>query len=377
MKVCFVSHSSQKGGAERALIETIEALKKKGVDCYVLIPENGPFIYELRKRNIPFSKISYKRWIDWESSPLWKRLKDAIINLFMIFPIVLKMIEWQCDIVYTNTVGVSVGAIAARIIGRPHVWHIHEFFGREENDIVFHFGQNLSLKLIDKLSALCIVTSNAIAQKYKQYIMPTKVRVIYQSVTVSELRPISPDGNGFKCIIVGFLCNTKRQEDSIKAVAELVHAGLSIELYIVGGGGPEYEQHLKRMVSKAHIGDHVKFVGYVEDVYSYMKNADVVLVCSKSEAFGRVTVEGMLAGKPVIGAEKAATGELIRDGFNGLLYTLGDYKELAEKIKYLYDHRPLARQMGENGKVWANQLFSQERYGEEMLTILNSLIKRR
>jgi glycosyltransferase involved in cell wall biosynthesis len=97
-------------------------------------------------------------------------------------------------------------------------------------------------------------------------------------------------------------------------------------------------------------------------------------MCSRKEAFGRVTVEGMKAGKPVIGANSGGTKELIKDRYNGFLYTFGDYHELAEKVKYLCQHPDEARQMGENGKQWALEKFNIEHYTEEVLTVLRRLI---
>jgi glycosyltransferase involved in cell wall biosynthesis len=78
----------------------------------------------------------------------------------------------------------------------------------------------------------------------------------------------------------------------------------------------------------------------------------------------------MRAGKPVIGARSGGTQELIQDGFNGFLYTVGDYQELAQKIRYLYEHPAVGKQIGENGQQWATKQFTQARYGEEIYTLL-------
>ena len=67
-------------------------------------------------------------------------------------------------------------------------------------------------------------------------------------------------------------------------------------------------------------------------------------MCSRAEAFGRVTVEAMKLGLPVIGAARGATPELVRDGWNGLLYAHGDANELAGKID-----RSIATARGDSG----------------------------
>ncbi len=93
-------------------------------------------------------------------------------------------------------------------------------------------------------------------------------------------------------------------------------------------------------------------------------------MCSRMEAFGRVTIEAMKMGTPVIGARSGGTPEVIREGLTGLLYTPGDVKELADKIQQLCENRQTARQMGEQARRWAMASFTQERHGAEVLAIL-------
>lgn len=378
MKVCLITlaNSVENWGAERSFLATIDALKEWGVECFVMLPSHGGLLSrELSSRGITYCVIPYKWWTS-SNTPLWKRLGRTILHLAMAIPIAVKIRQWQCDIVYTNTISICVGAFAAALLGRPHVWHIREF-GYEDHNWVFDLGQNLSLWLIDKLSSICIVNSKAIAQKYQQFITPSKVKVIYQSVSVtpgSLLATVTPAAL-FKCLIVGRLVEGKRQEDAIRAIGELVNMGVRAELYIVGEGESQYPQYLQAIVTENKLEKHVTFVGYVDNAFPFMQSADVVLVCSRCEAFGRVTVEGMLARKPVVGTRSGGTKELIQDGFNGFLYTPGDYKELAQKIRYLYEHPAVAKQMGENGRQWATSQFTQARYGEEIYMLLKPLAR--
>lgn len=376
MRICFVSHSSVKGGAERALLELIDALRMRDIEIYVLLPSYGPLVEELKNRNITYGVVSYKWWMG-KNSPLWKRIGRIIVNFCMLIPVVVKLKRWSCDVVYTNTITVCIGAFAAKLLKLPHIWHIHEF-GYEDHGLVFDLGQRLSLWFVDHLSNVCIVNSNAVAQKYRQYIKPLKVKVVYQSVTVQqdygvETATLEIESETVRCMIVGTLQEGKRQEDAILAIGELAKQGVKAELYIVGDGDPKYKEYLHKLVRENRLDNKVKFIGYVENPWPLMQSVNVILMCSRYEAFGRVTVEGMKLGKPVIGARSGGTTELIQDGFNGFLYPPGDYKKLAEKIMWLYKHPELAKQIGENGQKWANTKFNQERYGDEILAILKQI----
>ncbi len=376
MKVCLIAAcpGTDMRGGPRSLLETIDALKKRGVECFVLVPASGRLLEELNIRGIPAAVIPYKRWVENLNYPAWKRLRKVGWNLFMAVAIARQIRQWQCDIIYTNTISIGVGALAALLLGKRHVWHIREFI-YEDHAQAFDFGRNFTLKLVDRLSQVCIVNSQAVAQKYEQFITPSKLKVVYQavSVTSSTSAVILPAKTNFRCIIVGALVEGKRQEDAIKAIAHLVQTGISVELDIVGNGDYQYQQYLQAIAAENLLEQHIRFVGYVDNSFGLMQSADAILVCSRCEAFGRVTVEGMRAGKPVIGARSGGTQELIQDGFNGLLYTVADDRDLAEKIRYLYEHPEMAKQMGENGRLWAAEQFTQERYGEEIYMLLKQL----
>jgi glycosyltransferase involved in cell wall biosynthesis len=106
-----------------------------------------------------------------------------------------------------------------------------------------------------------------------------------------------------------------------------------------------------------------------------MYKADVVLMCSRWEAFGRATVEAMLAGKPVIGtANSGGTAELIQDGITGLLYKAGDHDELANKIQFLYENPQEKLKLGAAARLWATGRFTQERYAKETFTLLSEVL---
>jgi len=322
--------------------------------------------------------LKHKPWMGWANTPIRRRIRDALITLALVIPAAWRIKRWQCDIIYTNTITIWIGAVVARILRKPHVWHFHEF-GGADHGMDYLYGEAVSLKLLKSLSSRYIANSEAVAKKFTENIIPGKLAVIYQSVTLMPGGPEVQPSERFRCVIVGKVSPGKGQEDAIRAVAALVAEDLAVELYIIGDGEgyAQFGAHLAGLIKEAGIGKYVHFKGYCEAAFEYMRSANVVLMCSRCEAFGRVTVEGMLAGKAVIGTRSGATIELIREGGNGLLYAPGDHRELAEKIRYLYHHPEAARTMGENGRRWATAHFSQERYGAELLGLLASLLKNR
>jgi len=87
MRICFILHSSGKGGAEKVNLELIDGLKNRGIQCFAILPSDGPLIKELKKINVPFKVIKYKWWMREEGSPLWKRVGRLILNPIKTVPV--------------------------------------------------------------------------------------------------------------------------------------------------------------------------------------------------------------------------------------------------------------------------------------------------
>jgi glycosyltransferase involved in cell wall biosynthesis len=381
VNVCFVSHSSDLWGAERSLLELIDALLGRGVHPRVIVPSQGPLCTKLRERGVGYAIIPFRgRWLS-RPSPTWKRiLKIASIPISALL-IAKQIRRWRCDVVYSNTLAVCEGALAAWLVGSPHIWHIHEY-KYQDHGLVFHLGPTLYLGLVARLSSVCIACSHAVEREYAARIPAHKLKTIYPSITFAPLStaqdPVArPNGaEPIRCVMVGALAKGKRQEDAIRAIAEVVHSGIAAELVLVGNGDARYERYLRALAREQDVERHVIFAGYLENPLPIVQNATMVLLCSQSEAFPRITIEGMLAGKPVIGTRSGGTVEQVREGFNGLLYTPGNVQELAQGIRYLHAHPQQAQEMGRNGRQWALAQFSQDRYGAEILALLQQVAKR-
>jgi glycosyltransferase involved in cell wall biosynthesis len=377
LRICFVSHSPNLYGAERALLELIDSVRDLGVLPYVVLPAAGLLQEKLLDRGVTHAIIPFRSWMS-RPAPRWKvSLRLASIP-FSSLAIALQILRWRCDVVFSNTLSVCEGALAARMTGRPHVWSIHEF-EYASHGLVFHLGEPLSLRLVNRLSSRCIACSEAVARRYKANLDERKVTVIYPSVTLSREKSDLPAPSErrrarMRCVVVGALTEGKRPEDAIRAVAHLFGSGMDVELVLVGGGDPGYEADLRRLVEDKRLDDRVEFTGYMDDPASVVQTATVVLVCSSSEAFGRVAVEAMLQAKPVIGTRRGGTLELIREGFNGLFYTPGDIDELARRIRFFYDHPDSADLMGNHGREWALGRFDADRYAAEVLALVRRAV---
>lgn len=378
MRICFISHTAGRGGAEFALLELLQGLVAEGIDCKVLVPKTGPLLEALNCLGIEWKIVRYPLWVGVARHRLMSgRVLRLIKTLLLAIPMAREIEKWQCDVVFSNTATIGAGAFAALLSRRPHIWHLHEF-GYLDHNFIFDLGERRASRLIGRLSAVVIANSYAVAKYFSPYIQPNKVRVIYQAVTPRENPHDFISGNQFfRCVIVGTLNAHKGQEEAITAVSEVVRRGIDIHLLVVGEGRRCFTAALLQRVKDHGLEQRVKFYGYAENPMPLITAGDLMLMCSRQEAFGRVTVEAMLAGKVIIGSNSGGTAELIQDGGTGLLYSAGNHVDLANKIQYLYENPKERSRLGTAARIWAADRFTQDRYAREVINLLSDVLAKR
>jgi glycosyltransferase involved in cell wall biosynthesis len=376
MKVCFVSHTGELFGAERALVELLQALRLNRIESFVIVPRRGPLFDLLTELNIPCAVIRYYWWIGVRGVPFRKRLGKFLLSAIAAIPVSFRIFRWKADVVCTNTIAIFTGALAAWIARKPHVWLIHEFVGEGYYMSPFLPFQ-VTMRLLNSLSDGIVANSKTTRRRYARYLPMSKMHVAYQAVLVEEtyrklsVGPFKHD-DGTKCVSVGALIPSKGHSEAIQALAELKRAGAELELAIIGAGP---DRALLEVMAKAEgLSGNVSFSGNLRDPYPVMRAADIVLICSRDEGFGRVTVEAMRLGKPLIAAASGATTELIKDGFNGLLYQPGHPEELAKKLRALLESESLQSKLVQNERQTAER-FTLERYGASVLSVFEKIMR--
>lgn len=366
--ISFISHSADMAGAERSLLDLVDGLKQRQVLCHVVLPVDGKLKEEFKKRVIPCTIASY-RWWTIHGNEEEKKIEDEINAQAILLADVLDKVN--PDIIYTNTSVINVGALTAKILGKPHVWHIREF-GELDHNIRFTLPIAERSKFVQENSEYILYNSKAVEDYYGGN--NTKSIVVYNNVSVpayTVTESVFKSKESYKLGVLGTVHAGKNQEDVILAVSDLIREGLDIELVIVGYIEHNYGEKLKKLVFDIGLNENIQFLGNTPNPYPVLHQLDVLIISSKNEAFGRVIVEGMLEKKPVVATKSGGVVEIIKDGFNGLLYTPGDHKELAEKLKFLFLNKDKALEYGQNGYLFVKEHFNDSKYSGKITEIFD------
>jgi glycosyltransferase involved in cell wall biosynthesis len=377
LSVCFFAHSAQLAGAERSLLELVtELIQDHGVMCSVILPNEGPLRGKLDDVGALTLIADYSWWCD-TNLPADDEIAQRISRSFIttLGQLRQSIEKINPDVILTNTLVIPWGSVVASILNKPHVWFICEF-GRLDHDLKFFLPFKRVLELVKESSNIIFTNSKAVqnelfGKKPEKNIFTVRRYIDISADLLSEnKKDYFERKTATKLIIAGTICATKGQENAILAVNELIRQGKDVELIVVGYADQQYLKKLKNLVENEKLKDHVKFFDFKENIYPMLNHADIILVCSRNEAFGRTILEAMLLRKPVIATNSGGAPELIKGGFNGLLYEVGDYHQLAEKIKYLIEHNHRIEELGEHGYEFAKKEFTKEKYGGRIHEIL-------
>jgi len=388
MRVAFFTHYTELYGANRSLLNLIDGLRSKGLEPFVFAPANGDITEVLEKMGVPVAITACPWWVSGRprKSGFWGRLgahllwrRDSLWRLFQCFlalPRVARQLNrWDVELVYTNSAVISLGALVAALSRRPHVWHLREFCDLDYG-LEFDWGMK-AVSFISHSDAV-ISVSDAIDAYHMGKFTNSNRHVVYNGVLaekeIDELRQEvllknKKRGSLYTFAILGFIHPNKGQVEAIHAIAEVTKVFPECRLVIAGDG---HFEPLKALSAELGVEDKVEFLGFIKNPFEVFLKADAVLMCSKHEAMGRVTVEAMLAGLPVVGFDQGGTSELIEHEKTGLLYT-GSHHDLAENMLRLLENREWGRMLGDNAWQSAKCLYSTEHYAQSIFEVLYSI----
>jgi len=166
-------------------------------------------------------------------------------------------------------------------------------------------------------------------------------------------------------LYAGVLTPLKGIHHLINAFVFIAEDFPSARLVIIGKDeNKAYAADLKKQIKELGLNNRVHFIGPQpqSELAIWMAKASVLVLPSMSEGLGRVIIEAMATGTPVIGSRVGGIPELVEDGVRGFLVPPGDEKALAEKIRWILNNPEEAREMGSRARLFAAHLFSTETY---------------
>lgn len=173
------------------------------------------------------------------------------------------------------------------------------------------------------------------------------------------------DGEPRVILYAGVLNPIKGVEFLLDAFSRVAGENPGIELWLAGKAEhSRYADRLQEQTRRSGLDRRVRFLGHLSQdrLAECMARALTLVLPSRSEGFGRVVLEAMACGTPVVASRVGGLPEIIDDGVTGFLVPAGDPSALAARLRWLLGHPERVNEMGKNAREVARNLFASEAY---------------
>lgn len=378
--ILFIHQSAELYGSDKTLLLLLKHLDKTIYTPIVVLPVNGPLKYEIEKENIkvviaPVLKIYRKMFTLKNLIGFFRDIKTSVSILDNL------NIQYNFDLVYSNTLAVLLGMIYAKKRKIKHLWHVHE--------IIVHpkFIASLFPKLLYRYADIVVCNSFAtmknVVERKKE--LKNKITVIYNGIdiqksdtTISLKKDFGFNDSDIVVTLVGRISRLKGHKWLLDTFVKYFEQNNNIMLLFIGSpveGQEYYLTEIERFIFENKLDKKVKLISFTKNLSEIWKITDIAIMPStEAESFGLVAVEAMLAKKPVIGSNHGGLTEIIVNNETGLLVEPNNVEALYEALSKLIDNPELRTSFGENGYYRATKEFSVEKYIQSFEIIFSEVL---
>lgn len=374
--VLYVNHVAFLSGAEESLLGLLACVDREAVTPFLACPPGdlAALARETGVEVIPLPVTPFKR----THNPL---TLSSYALTWMAGTSQFRKIAERIEprIIHSNsaTAHLYAGSVAKKL-GIPSVWHSRDLRPLQ-------FPASTICRNADFVVAVSQCVADFLgANGFKQY----RISRIYNGIDAEAWQARVTDRDvraelGLTeaeriLLMAAQFVPWKRHEDAVRAMPRILERVPAVRLVLAGsdlwGTHPEIEADLKALAAELNVADEVLFVGQRDDVPDLMDAAELVLIPSDAEPFGRTTIEAMALGKPVVGTRAGGLPEVVRDGETGLLVVPRFPESLADACLRLLENESLAYRIGEASRARVEKHFNMSTVTAETLALYRKML---
>jgi glycosyltransferase involved in cell wall biosynthesis len=283
----------------------------------------------------------------------------------------------QVDVVHVNEIRYPFGLVAGKLGGATTVCHVRACL---QSSIVRAILSRFVVLFSDEI--MCVSNRTKEVMFEEVGIERDEIRVVYDGLPSPERFERQTDGSSFRdevgigdssflALQVSKLTRNKGQDRMLDVAERFFKEDEDVEFAIVGGPVEGHEEYVEMLRNRASYLPNVHLTGFYSDIVPAIAAADVLVhVPRHDDPFPGVVLEGMTAGKPVVGSRSGGIPEQIVDGETGFLVPkTGGESTIAECLRHLREDESDRKQMGENAARHAFSAFPVEKHFDEIAAV--------
>jgi len=366
-RVLFTDHQTDIiGGGQRSLLGLMKGLNRQAFSPLLVCSGGGELAAAARGIGVPVAEVNFpslRGWgllgAGWTVWWLWRFARREKIDL-------LHANGSRC-MFYAGLVG--------KLTGIPVVWHLR--IAAEDGAWDAFLG---------RMAACVVAISDAVRQRLIGRVEEERIRVIYNGEDIERFaaadgEEIDRELRGEAEFLIGMVARLTAEKDHetfLRAAVEIVGVRPNVRFLIIGED-PDPEgrrrQNLEELAEELGVREKVVFTGQREDMPELMAGLDLLVHCAHQEGFGRVLVEGMATGTPVVATDEGGIPEVVQGDVTGLLVPPGHPEAVARAVLALLGDSQYLEEMGAAGQQRARALFSLEGHVEKMENLYRDLLE--
>ena len=360
IKIFFPFIGDTVGGSHLSILSLIEELDDTLFDPVIVLHENGVLAEYLEKRGFncvvaPESRLA-------GSGGAFGRLIAGLRCAVKLIPLLRQQ---KVDIVHTNDARMHLSwGPAARLAGIKFIWHQRTPMALGKSAYTALLAHELLV-----VSEYCRETCPRTVQK-KARVLNDPVHMSLQVPDRQEereriLKHLSLPADTKLIAFVGNIQNRKRPLTFIETAKEIgIRYPGSVHYLIFGAEREPLTSQARQLSKDLGLESVCHFMGMQFPIETWLAGCDIYMTPAVNEGFGRVPIEAMMVGTPVIASKMGGHIEFIDDGENGLLVPPDDPSAFADAAVRLLSDPGFAAKMAERARQPAIERYSPKRHAE-------------
>lgn len=383
MKICIVAMTGiypLKGGPGAGAYYIARELNKAGIEVYMFLRGNDEEFDRLNSSD-EIKKLSKTKLIQIDIKYNLKTFLNIpyLINKILEANKKLKEILDYVDVVIYNSPPVDVALCFPSIIRRyskKQVFIARGGLFNESKNVIGRLLIYIQRNWFDKVIAVSTVTRDVL---FKFGFDEGRIKIIHNGLDLKLFDNLELlDLRGAPRILyVGRLAPIKGVDTLLHAFSIVLMQFPEAHLYLLGEG--KERQNLVQLSKSLNIVDRVHFEGFIppgREVFRYYKSCDLYVMSSHRENFPWTVIEAMSSKIPIIASDiEGGPREVIKNGENGFLFPVGDYKVLAGEMIEILNNKDLAGKFCSKNYFMVKKFYTCEKMGSEYISVLNELIE--